>query len=90
MEEKSKAERWFERWEKDRNQNKWKYYLVRGYIQWGLPVSIAIAISNFYFIPDYNMKAAVINLLGFIIVGILYGKWMWYSNEKRYQKYKDL
>ncbi|MDP4093403.1 MAG: hypothetical protein Q8920_08585 [Bacillota bacterium] len=83
-----------ERWERFKSKGKTRYVLLNGAIGWGIPVGIAASLLDAILDKGFSLKYITsvpflfrleINILIFMILGIIYGFYMWSSMRRTYE-----
>jgi len=81
----------FYEWENVRDRGIYEFVLLYGVVGFGLVTSIAVLAYNANFSGHTLTATYVVNVLfSFMIIGIFWAMFVWWINEKRYQKLKKL
>ncbi len=78
------------RWETSRKRGKGRFVLLRGILGWGGFMTIVMSIFQHLMHPKALFWSQIVplNLAVHSIGGLLFGLWMWHSNERAYSRFK--
>ncbi len=91
--------RFIKKWEKMRQWNKWKYYILEGAFREGLLLFVMVKALEFIFdfsnsVKYYNSALGVLRLMGnflfWMALGMAFAWWKWQTYEEEYEVLKQM
>ena len=85
-----------EQWERERSRGRGPFIWRRGVIGWGLPAALVTIGYKLYqehlAVGGYTLTAdartgILVSAVVFPLCGYLFGRWLWTSSEKEYQRF---